>query len=119
MKKIIIVFTIIFSFACGQAKSVESVKTANQTSQTQVNTEVKTGDSTGVVTKINRESEPNGSIELDHEEIKGIMPKMLMEFYVKDKKMLDGLKVGDKVDFTLEDNKGAEMIIKLSKSSDK
>jgi Cu/Ag efflux protein CusF len=65
------------------------------------------------VTKINLEA---GSIELDHEDIPGIMPKMLMEFYVKDKKMLDGLKVGDNVDFTLEENKGQEMLIKLSKA---
>ncbi len=135
MKKIIIVFTVIFSFACQQAKQNNSVQnqTPKQTSsvspsaipavspsptasQPQVNNEVKLIDSKGVVTKINLE---NPSVELDHEEIKGIMPAMNMEFFVKDKKMLDGLKLGDKVDFTLEDNKGAELIVKLSKSSDK
>jgi Cu(I)/Ag(I) efflux system periplasmic protein CusF len=135
MKKIIIVFLAVFSFACQQATQNNSVQ--NQTSKqtpsvspsviptgsptqtpsvTPNNAEVKRGDSTGIVTKINLEA---GSIELDHEEIKGIMPKMLMEFYVKDKKMLDGLKVGDKVNFTLEENKGQETIIKLAKSSAK
>ena len=34
----------------------------------------------GVVTKINLDLV---SVELDHEEIKGLMPKMTMEFYVK------------------------------------
>jgi Cu/Ag efflux protein CusF len=127
MKKIIIVFTVIFSFACGQAqknnsvqnqtsKPVASVSPNSATSQTQVNNEVKLVDSKGVVTKIDLKL---GSVELDHEEIKGIMPAMIMEFFVKDKKMLDGLKLGDKVNFTLEDNKGAEVIIKLSKSADK
>lgn len=44
------------------------------------------------------------------------MPAMQMEFYVSDKKMLDGLKVGDAADFTLEDNAGAEQIISLKKT---
>ena len=57
------------------------------------------GHSTGIVTKINRTI---GSVELNHKDIPGIMPAMIMEFYVKDKRMLKGLKVGDKVSFTLE-----------------
>jgi Cu/Ag efflux protein CusF len=73
---------------------------------------IKTFDGTGAITKINLEI---GSVELDHEEIKGLMPKMIMEFYVSDKKMLDGLKVGDKVDFVLEDNAGVEQIIKIKR----
>ena len=74
---------------------------------------IKTFDGTGAVTKINLEI---GSVELDHEEIKGLMPAMQMEFYVSDKKMLEKLKVGDKVDFILEDNAGAEQIINIKKS---
>jgi Cu/Ag efflux protein CusF len=73
---------------------------------------IKTFDGTGIITKINLEI---GSVELDHEEIKGLMPKMIMEFYVSDKKMLDGLKIGDKVNFVLEDNAGAEQIIKIKR----
>jgi Cu/Ag efflux protein CusF len=57
------------------------------------------GHSTGIVTKINRTI---GSVELNHKDIPGIMPAMIMEFYVKDKRMLRGLKVGDTVSFTLE-----------------
>ncbi len=132
MKKIIfIVFIATFLIACGQPKLTEVVQVPKQTPsvspsvipsvsptqttpQPQANQEVKLGESKGIVTKINLELV---SIELDHEEIKGMMPKMLMEFYVKDKKMLDGLKVGDKVDFTLEENKGQEMIVKLAKTA--
>jgi len=66
-----------------------------------------------VVTKINLEIV---SVELDHEEIKGLMPKMTMEFYVKEKSELEQLKVGDTVDFVLEDDAGAERIIKIRKS---
>lgn len=135
MKNIIIVFTVIFSFACQQAKQSNSVQNqiskqtpnvspsamptvspVSATSQNQANSEVKLFQGKGVVTKINLD---NPSIELDHEEIKGLMPKMIMEFYVKDKKMLDGLKLGDTVDFTLEDNKGQEQIVKLAKTAAK
>ncbi len=74
---------------------------------------VKTGRGTGLVTKINLEI---GSVELKHEEIKGMMPAMQMEFYVGEKKELEPLKIGDHVVFTLEDNQGAERIINISKT---
>ena len=67
----------------------------------------------GVVTKINMEM---GSVELDHEEVVGVMPPMRMEFFVTDKKMLDGLKVGDKVDFVLRYKDPTETIVKITKA---
>jgi Cu/Ag efflux protein CusF len=67
----------------------------------------------GVVTKIDLELV---SVEMNHEEIKGLMPAMQMEFYVKEKNQLEVLKLGDKVDFILEDKGGAEMIIDIKKS---
>ena len=76
-------------------------------------TKIKTFDGKGVVTKINLELV---SVELDHEEIKGLMPKMTMEFYVKEKGELEKLKVGDAVDFVLEDDAGAERITSIKKA---
>lgn len=75
---------------------------------------IKHFDGVGVITKINQDL---GSVELDHEEIKGLMPPMKMEYYLKEKSMLPGLKVGQKVDFTIEDRGGNESIsaIKLHK----
>jgi Cu/Ag efflux protein CusF len=55
------------------------------------------------------------SIEIDHEEIKGMMPAMTMEFYVKDKSLLDGLKPGDRIAFTIEDGVGGVKITEISK----
>ena len=46
------------------------------------------------------------SIEIDHEEIKGLMGAMKMEFYVKDTSLLDGLKPADRIEFTLENGVG-------------
>lgn len=67
----------------------------------------------GKVTKINLEL---GSVEMDHEEIVGVMPAMRMEFYVSDKKMLDGLNVGDAVDFTLRYKDHTETVVGISKA---
>ena len=67
----------------------------------------------GVVTKIDLQ---NGSVEMDHEDIKGVMPAMQMEFYVSDKKLLDGLKVGDHVDFTLRYKDHTETVIDIKKA---
>lgn len=65
----------------------------------------------GVVTKIDNDM---GTVGLDHEEIKGLMPAMSMEYYVKDKAMLKAVKVGQKVDFTVEDVSGNESISALT-----
>ena len=62
----------------------------------------------GVVTRTN----PNyPSIELNHEEIPGHMNAMIMEWYVKDVSLLDSIKPGDKVEFTLEVTQGGSEII--------
>ena len=67
----------------------------------------------GKITKINMEI---GSVEMDHEEIKGVMPPMRMEFYVTDKKMLDGVTLGDSIDFTLLYKDGSEKISSIKKT---
>lgn len=58
-----------------------------------------------------------GWLEIDHEEIKGLMPPMVMEWSVIDRAMLKSVQVGDKVNFVVEDNKGTQLIIKLEKAS--
>ena len=67
----------------------------------------------GVVTKLNMEL---GSVEVNHEEIKDLMPAMTMEFFVSDKTILDGLKVGDKVDFVIRYKDRNETITKIAKT---
>lgn len=70
-------------------------------------------DAKGVITKINLEL---GSVELNHEEIKDLMPAMQMEFFVKDKEMLKGFKVGDKVDFVVQYKDPQEIITSIKKA---
>jgi Cu/Ag efflux protein CusF len=68
---------------------------------------------TGVVRLINLEE---GWLEIDHEEIKGFMPAMQMEWSVIDREMLKRVSVGDKVNFTVEDDNGTEFITELKKA---
>ena len=69
-------------------------------------------EATGFVTKLNLEQ---GSVEMNHEEIRGVMPAMRMEFYITDKKKLDGLKVGDKVYFVLRYKDHTETIVDIKR----
>ena len=71
---------------------------------------VKSYSGTGVVILINLKE---GWLEIDHEEIKGFMPAMQMEWSVKDRALLKSVQVGDRVNFTVEDNNGTEFITEL------
>ena len=65
---------------------------------------------TGVVVLINRQE---GWIEINHDEIKGLMPAMQMEFWVKNKSLLDKVKPGDRVDFTVVETPKGEYLTEL------
>jgi len=67
---------------------------------------------TGVVALINKQE---GWIEINHEDIKDLMPAMQMEFNVKDKTLLDRAAVGDRVDFTIIETPQGEYLIDLKK----
>ena len=66
----------------------------------------------GVVESINAQ---RPSIEIDHEDIKDLMPAMTMEFYVKDKSLLDGIKPDDQIEFTLENGVGGLKVTEIRK----
>jgi Cu/Ag efflux protein CusF len=67
---------------------------------------------TGVITIINRKE---GWVEIKHEEIKGLMPAMTMEFLVKTGSLLNQAQVGDRVDFTVVETGKGEFITELKK----
>jgi Cu(I)/Ag(I) efflux system protein CusF len=68
----------------------------------------------GKITKINA---AGGSVEIDHEKIPGMMPPMKMEFNVKSKDLLNGLKVGDEIKFEVEYKHPAETITAIKKKT--
>jgi Cu/Ag efflux protein CusF len=53
----------------------------------------------GVVTAIDPAT---GSLTLDHEEIKGLMPAMEMMYRLDPRSLSDGLRTGDKVEFAVD-----------------
>lgn len=67
----------------------------------------------GVVRKTNLKE---GWVEIDHEDIAGIMLAMRMIWRVKDGAALKSFRAGDKVSFTVEDSNGSELITELKKA---
>lgn len=67
----------------------------------------------GVVKIINIKE---GWIEIDHEDIPGLMPAMEMEFWVKEKSLLGQARVGDRVDFGVVETGKGEYLTELTKS---
>ena len=67
---------------------------------------------TGVVKLINLKE---GWIEINHEEIKGLMPAMEMEWSVTNRSLLKSVRVGDKVDFTVVETGKGEYITSLKR----
>jgi Cu/Ag efflux protein CusF len=99
----------------GTIEPPAQVPAPESTTKAQQPSAVRAYSGTGVVRLINLKE---GWLEIDHEEIKGFMPAMQMEWSVKDKAMLKRVRVGDKVNFTVEDNNGSEVITELKKAPD-
>lgn len=68
----------------------------------------KTGEGEGEVLDVNPE---NGSVLIHHGEIANMMGEMTMEFTVDDKSLLNGLKEGDRIRFTLEQRPPQDYVI--------
>ena len=66
----------------------------------------------GVVTIINRKER---WVEIDHEDIAGLMPAMQMEFWVKDMSLLREIRVGDKVEFVIVETGKGEFLTEIKK----
>lgn len=130
---LLITIFVALSFACGQKAVTNTASNSPRPTATNVATNAtppsvpdlpttsapaptpRDGDyeGKGVVTKINLEL---GSVEVNHKEIKDLMPAMTMEFFVSDKNMLDGLKFGDEIDFVIRYKDRNETIVKITKS---
>ena len=65
----------------------------------------------GVVKKIDKDS---GKLSIAHEAIENLaMPKMTMVFRVKDARMLERVKEGDRINFAAEEVKGALFVTRI------
>ena len=55
------------------------------------------------------------AIEIDHQDIVGLMPAMQMEFPVTDASLLNGIAVNDRIDFTIVNGTGEMKITAIKK----
>ena len=55
------------------------------------------------------------AIEIDHGDIDGLMPAMQMEFPVTDPKLLNGIAINDRIDFTIETAAGTMKVSAIKK----
>lgn len=69
-------------------------------------------DGRGSVIKVDEGSK---KVTLKHDEIKGLMPAMTMEFPVKSANILQGIRAGDKIRFTLSPQGGDFIVEKIVK----
>ena len=97
---------ILLNLACASTQTQQPPDNSNQP-------EIKTYQAVGIITKINQERR---AVEINHEDIAGLMPTMTMEFHVKDRALLEKIQVGDKVSFTIEEKLGTEVISKIEKA---
>lgn len=68
----------------------------------------------GVIEEVNKEA---AIVQINHEDLKNYMPAMSMPFKVKNAALLDTIKIGDKVEFTLEDSAAGIFVIELKKKT--
>ena len=57
----------------------------------------------------------NARLQLNHEAIVGYMPAMSMPYKVKDMSLLDKVKPGDRVEFSIEDGSKGLFLIEVKK----
>ena len=51
------------------------------------------------------------TVTIDHDDIPGLMPRMTMVLSVADLTALGGIKVGERVDFSLRDDGGGKYVV--------
>ena len=101
-----------FTVSCRKGMSHSSLGTRGPSQAAPNGVEVKTYHCIGVVERIDRK---NNVIKINHEEIKGHMPAMSMEYRPRDSKLLDAVKSGDHIEFTLEDVAGIATITEMKR----
>jgi Cu/Ag efflux protein CusF len=113
MHRTVLVSLIVFvSLSLASCKSASQINDRSTEQVNSVDQETKIYSSKGLVVSINKEQ---GSLYLEHEEIKGFMPAMSMDFYVKDVNLLNDLKKGDRISFKLESGKTGMAITSIQK----
>ena len=102
------VATLLFLTACATSAGDKSAKTEGPAAAVETRTYQAVGTVKGLDPKL-------PSIEIDHQDIKGLMPAMQMWFHVKDTSVIKGLTAGDRVEFSVESGVGGLKIVAIKK----
>ena len=66
----------------------------------------------GIIESIDKDL---ASIQINHEEIKDYMPAMSMPYQVRDKSILDDVRPGDRIEFSLESTGKGDVVTEIKK----
>ena len=97
--------------ACGK-QSAENIAPAPKPSGPAAAVQTNSYQGVGIVRGLNPK---RPGIEIEHEDIVGLMPAMQMEFPVTDAAMLKGLAVNDHIEFTIENAAGDMRVTAIKK----
>jgi Cu(I)/Ag(I) efflux system protein CusF len=101
-----------FVFACSGSKTEQKSSNATPASGPAAAVQSNQYKGEGTVKAVN----PNApSIEINHGDIDGFMPAMQMEFPVTDPKLLNGIAVNDRIDFTVENDPEGVKVVAIKK----
>lgn len=109
---IVVCLSLIVTAACSNQPAANQQQAPTPVSGPAAAVQPNTYQGVGVVKSLNPKLP---AIEIDHEEVVGLMPAMQMEFPVTEASLLDGLAVNDHIDFTIVDNTGNMKIIAIKK----
>ena len=109
---IVICLGLIVTAACSKQPANQQQATPTPVSGPAAAVQANSYQGVGVVKSLNPKLP---AIEIDHEEIVGLMPAMQMEFPVTEVSLLNGLAVNDRIDFTIVDNTGEMKITAIKK----
>jgi Cu/Ag efflux protein CusF len=75
-------------------------------------TQTTTHHATGTVTALDMKA---STVEIDHGDIEGLMPAMQMDFSVKNAAVLNGIAVGDRIEFEVTNSVGGIQVTAIKK----
>ncbi len=119
MVRIVIIISLALSFAAcakNQANNTAQTTPSAPTPASGPAAAVQTSSHHGVgVVKAVYTNPKAPAIEIDHGDIEGLMPAMQMEFPVIDAKLLEGIAINDRIDFTVENAVDGMRVIAIKK----
>jgi len=102
--------SLIFIISCnkqgGKDTTVSKVSGPGAATQTTIH------HATGTVTALDSKA---STIEIDHGDIEGLMPAMQMDFSVKNAAVLNGIAVGDRIEFEVTNSVGGIQVTAIKK----